>query len=156
MAKYLEAGSLAPAFETIDQDGNPVSLESLRGKKVVLYFYPKDDTPGCTKEACNLRDHYASLQEHGIIILGVSVDDAESHRKFIQKFNLPFPLLLDPDKKIVEAFQVWGEKNMFGKKYMGINRVTYLIDEEGKIAKTISKVELENHANQILKAWSLI
>ncbi|MCS7073597.1 MAG: thioredoxin-dependent thiol peroxidase [Bacteroidia bacterium] len=156
MGKYLEVGTNAPDFTTTDQNGTVFQLKNYLGKKIVLYFYPKDDTPGCTKEACNLRDHYEVLQNHGIQIFGISTDDATSHQKFIQKYNLPFPLLLDTDKTIVQTYQAWGEKSMFGKKYMGVNRVTYLIDENGKIAKVISKVEVENHANQILKAWGLL
>lgn len=149
-ANTLEVGSKAPGFTTKDQDGKEVKLSDYAGKKVVLYFYPKDDTPGCTKEACNLRDNYKALQDAGFAILGVSIDDEESHQKFIQKFDLPFPLLADTDKQIVEAYGVWGEKNMYGKKFMGIHRVTYVIGEDGTIKHVFKKVKTEAHAEQIL------
>lgn len=147
----LAAGQKAPDFTTNDQNGNPVSLSDFAGKKVVLYFYPKDDTPGCTAEACNFRDNYAGLTAQGIVVLGVSVDDEKSHQKFITKHNLPFPLLADTDKNIVEAYGVWGEKNMYGKKYMGISRKTFLIDEEGIISHIIDKVDTANSTAQVLE-----
>jgi len=148
----LEVGDKAPAFKTTNQDGEPVSLGDFKGKKVVLYFYPKDDTPGCTKEACSFRDGWSKFRKRGVAVLGVSVDDAKSHRKFIDKFSLPFPLLADTDKTIVKAYGVWGEKSMYGRKYMGTLRVTYLIDEKGKIAAVWPKVKPDGHAEEILEA----
>jgi peroxiredoxin Q/BCP len=148
----LEIGDKAPDFKTRDQDGETVSLKDFKGKKVVLYFYPKDDTPGCTKEACSFRDGFAAFRRRKIEVLGVSVDDEKSHRKFADKFSLPFRLLADPEKKIVTAYGVWGEKSMYGRKYMGTNRVTYVIDEKGKIAAVWPKVKPEGHAEEILAA----
>ena len=147
----LKPGDPAPDFETRDQDGNPVRLSDFRGKKVVLYFYPKDDTPGCTAEACDLRDNYARFLAQGYAVLGVSVDDEKSHRKFIQKFALPFPLLADVDQQLVNAYGVWVEKNMYGRIYMGTARKTFVIDEAGVIADVIEKVDTKNHTAQILK-----
>ena len=147
----LTAGQQAPEFTTNDQNGNPTSLSDFAGKKVVLYFYPKDDTPGCTAEACNFRDNYQGLTAQGIVVLGVSVDDEKSHQKFITKHNLPFPLLADTDKQIVEAYGVWGEKNMYGKKYMGITRKTFLINEDGVITHIIDKVDTANSTAQVLE-----
>lgn len=147
----LKPGDPAPDFETRDQDGNPVRLRDFRGKKVVLYFYPKDDTPGCTAEACDLRDNYDRFLAQGYAVLGVSVDDEKSHRKFIQKFNLPFPLLADTDQKLVNAYGVWGEKSMYGRTFMGTIRKTFVIDEVGLIADVIEKVDTQNHTAQILK-----
>jgi peroxiredoxin Q/BCP len=148
----LAVGDKAPAFKTLDQDGEAVALSDFKGKKVVLYFYPKDDTPGCTKEACSFRDGWSKFRKRGVAVLGVSVDDARSHRKFIDKFSLPFPLLADTDKAIVKAYGVWGEKSMYGRKYMGTHRVTYLIDEKGKIAAVWPKVKPDGHADEILEA----
>jgi peroxiredoxin Q/BCP len=148
----LEIGDKAPDFKTRDQDGETVSLKDFRGKKVVLYFYPKDDTPGCTKEACSFRDGFAAFRRRKIEVLGVSVDDEKSHRKFAEKFSLPFRLLADPEKKIVTAYGVWGEKSMYGRKYMGTHRVTYVIDEKGKVAAVWPKVKPEGHAEEILAA----
>ncbi|MDW8133838.1 MAG: thioredoxin-dependent thiol peroxidase [Bacteroidia bacterium] len=150
MKELLAVGTEAPDFEAVDQEGKHVRLSSFRGKKVILYFYPKDDTPGCTKEACNLRDHYAALQAAGYVVLGVSVDDVESHKRFAQKYNLPFSLLADPDRKIVNSYKVWGKKRMYGKEYEGTHRITYLINEEGKITHVITNVKPEEHAEQIL------
>ena len=147
----LKAGQKAPEFTTNDQNGTSRSLSEYAGKKVVLYFYPKDDTPGCTAEACNFRDNYQGLIAQGIVVLGVSVDDEKSHQKFITKHSLPFPLLADTDKKIVEAYGVWGEKNMYGKKYMGITRKTFLIDEDGVISHIIEKVDTANSTAQVLE-----
>ena len=149
----LNEGEMAPDFTTKDQSGNEVKLSDFRGQRVVLYFYPKDDTPGCTKQACSLRDSYDAFTEKGIKVLGVSNDDEASHRKFISKFSLPFDLLADTEKEIVNAYGVYGEKNMYGKKYMGINRTTFLIDEEGKIKKTFKKVNVDEHADEVLKAF---
>jgi len=146
----LKEGQKAPDFTAKDQDGNNVSLTQFIGKKVVLYFYPKDDTPGCTAEACDFRDNYQGLTAKGIVVLGVSVDDEKSHQKFVAKHNLPFTLLADTDKKIVEAYGVWGEKNMYGKKYMGTMRTTFLIDETGFISHIITKVDTKNSTAQVL------
>jgi thioredoxin-dependent peroxiredoxin len=147
----LKGGDKAPAFTGKDQDGNPIKLSDFIGKKVVLYFYPKDDTPGCTLEACNLRDNYSKFKKANYVILGVSADDEKSHRKFIEKFSLPFPLIADTDKKINELYGVWREKNTFGKTYMGTVRTTFIIDEKGKIEDIIDKVNNEEHTAQILK-----
>lgn len=147
----LKEGQKAPDFTANDQDGNSVSLSQFTGKKVVLYFYPKDDTPGCTAEACDFRDNYQGLKAKGIVVLGVSIDDEKSHQKFVTKHSLPFTLLADPDKKIVEAYGVWGEKNMYGKKYMGTFRTTFLIDENGVISHIIKKVDTKNSTAQILE-----
>lgn len=145
-----EAGEKAPAFKAKDQNGNTVSLAGLKGKKVVLYFYPEDDTPTCTQEACNLRDNYGLLKKKGFEILGVSPDGVASHKKFETKYQLPFPLLSDPDKKIISAYGAWGEKQMFGHRYMGVFRYTFLIDEKGIISKVFRKVFSKNHTQQIL------
>ena len=150
--KLLEKGDAAPAFRTVDQNGESAALSDFRGRKVVLYFYPKDDTPGCTKEACSFRDGYAKFRKRKIEVLGVSTDDEKSHRKFAEKFDLPFRLLADPDKKIVTAYGVWGEKSMYGRKYMGTHRVTYVIDEKGKIEGVWPKVKPDGHADEILEA----
>lgn len=147
----LKEGQQAPDFTAADQDGNNVSLSQFNGKKVVLYFYPKDDTPGCTAEACDFRDNYQGLTAQGIVVLGVSVDDEKSHQKFATKHSLPFTLIADTDKKIVEAYGVWGEKNMYGKKYMGTNRKTFIIDENGVIAHIINKVDTKNSTAQVLE-----
>lgn len=150
----LKEGDKAPGFSSRDQDGKTISLTSLRGKKVVLYFYPEDDTPGCTAQACNLRDNYAGLKKKGFEVLGVSMNDEKSHQKFEQKYNLPFRLLADTDRKIVDAYGVFGEKQLFGHKFMGIHRTTFLIDEKGLIKKIISKPDTKNHASQVLEAWN--
>lgn len=150
MSTLIE-GQKAPVFKAKDQNGNTVSLDQFAGKKVVLYFYPKDNTPGCTTEACDFRDNYQGLTAQGIIVLGVSVDDEKSHQNFIAKYNLPFTLLADTDKEIVEAYGVWVEKNNFGKKYMGIARKTFLIDEQGIITHIIDKVDTKNATAQVLE-----
>lgn len=149
----LKEGDKAPDFSAKDQDGNDVNLADLKGQRVVLYFYPKDDTPGCTKEACSFRDSDDVYKEKNIRVLGVSTDSEKSHQKFISKFNLPFTLLADTDKKIVEDYGVWGEKSMYGRKYMGTNRKTFLIDEEGKIKKVFDKVNVSEHADEVLEAF---
>jgi peroxiredoxin Q/BCP len=149
----LKEGDKAPDFESKDQNGNPVKLCDFEGLKVVLYFYPKDDTPGCTKEACSFRDADDVYREKGIKVFGVSTDDEKSHQKFISKFQLPFDLLADTDKDIVEKYGVWGEKSMYGKKYLGTNRKTFLIDEQGKIAKIFDKVNVSEHADEVLAAF---
>ena len=146
----LTIGSQAPDFQSKDQNDQIVQLSNYRGKKVALYFYPKDDTPGCTKQACNLRDNYSTLLDNNIQVIGVSVDSPESHRRFIQKHGLPFPLVADTEQQIVKMYQVWGEKNNYGKKYIGTHRVTYLIDEQGIIQYVFPKIQTENHAQQIL------
>jgi len=150
----LQKGDKAPDFTGKDQQGKVVSLDDFKGKKLVLYFYPKDDTPGCTKEACNLRDNYADLLDKGFALLGVSPDTEDSHQKFISKYELPFPLLSDPELKIIKAFGAWGEKNMYGRKYEGLLRTTFIINEEGIIEKVIRKVKTDDHANQILKLYN--
>lgn len=149
------AGTNAPILAGKDQNGKEISLSDFQGKKVVLYFYPEDDTPGCTIEACNLRDNYALLQSKGLIILGVSADSETTHQAFIEKYALPFPLIADVDKTWSEAFGAWGEKNMYGKKYFGIHRVTFLIDENGIISHVIKKVKKETHSEQILTLLGL-
>ncbi|MBK6724395.1 MAG: thioredoxin-dependent thiol peroxidase [Acidobacteria bacterium] len=149
----LKEGDKAPAFEANDQDGNTVKLKDLKGQRVVLYFYPKDDTPGCTKEACSFRDADEVYKSKGIHVLGVSTDNEKSHQKFISKFQLPFDLLADTEKKIVEDYGVWGEKSMYGKKYMGTFRKTFLIDEKGKIVKIFEKVDVAKHADEVLEAF---
>jgi thioredoxin-dependent peroxiredoxin len=150
--KLLAVGDKAPDFATVDQFGDRVSLKDFRGKKVVLYFYPKDDTPGCTKEACSFRDGFTKFRRRKIEILGVSVDDEKSHKKFAEKYDLPFRLLADAEKRIVKGYGVWGEKSLYGRKYMGTNRVTYVIDEKGKIAAVWPKVKPDGHADEILAA----
>ncbi len=147
----LKVGDTAPDFSVNDQSGNPVKLSDFKGKKVVLYFYPKDNTPGCTAEACNLRDNYTALQKAGYVVLGVSSDNEKSHQNFIDKFELPFPLLADTEKDIHEKYGTWVEKSMYGRKYMGTARVTFLIDENGKIEEIIEKVKTKDHTAQILK-----
>jgi len=147
-------GTTAPAFKTTDQNGETVSLKDLRGQKVVLYFYPKDDTPGCTKEACSFRDAFAKFKKRGITILGVSPDKEKAHQKFIAKYELPFTLLVDTDHSIADAYGVWGEKKFMGRTYMGVHRTTFLIDEKGKIKKVFEKVKPEDHADEVLGAFS--
>ncbi|MFO7823264.1 MAG: thioredoxin-dependent thiol peroxidase [Cyclobacterium sp.] len=147
----LEVGQTAPDFESVDQDGNPIRLSDFKGKKVVLYFYPKDNTPGCTAQACNLRDNYEALQKAGYVVLGISSDSGKSHKKFIEKHELPFSLIADEDKSVHEKYGTWVEKNMYGRKYMGTARTTFVIDEEGKIEEIISKVKTKEHTNQIIK-----
>lgn len=149
----VKEGNKAPDFTAKDQNGNKVKLSDLRGQKVVLYFYPKDDTPGCTKEACSFRDAGDVYAAKGIKVLGVSIDDEKSHQKFISKYALPFDLIVDTDKKIVEKYGVWGEKSMYGKKYMGTLRKTFLIGEDGKIVKIFDKVNVSEHADEVLKAF---
>lgn len=148
----LTIGDTAPAFSAKNQNGEIVSLSDFKGKKVILYFYPKDNTPGCTAEACDFRDNYQSLTSKGFEVIGVSTDDEKSHQKFITKFELPFALIADTDKDIVEKYGVWVEKSMYGKKYMGTARKTFLIDENGKIATIIDKVDTKNSSQQLLDA----
>ena len=149
----IEPGKKAPAFSLKDQAGQTHKLSDYAGQPLILYFYPKDDTPGCTKEACSFRDADDVYRSKGIKVLGVSTDDEKSHQKFISKFQLPFDLLADTDKKIVNDYGVWGEKSMYGKKYMGTNRKTFLIDEEGKIVKIFDKVDVSAHADEVLEAF---
>ena len=146
-----EIGKPAPAFTANNQHGNTVSLADFSGKKLVLYFYPKDDTPGCTAEACSLRDNYDTLISQGYAIVGVSPDDEKKHTKFITKYNLPFDLLADTDNAIALAYGVWVEKSMYGRKYMGIARTTFVINENGILEEIIEKVDTKNHAQQLLK-----
>lgn len=145
----LKEGMPAPAFQGVDQNGETVSLDQFKGKKVVLYFYPKDNTPGCTAEACNLRDNFDQFREQGFEIIGVSPDSEKSHQNFIAKHELPFRLLSDPDKEILKAYGAWGEKKMYGKTYEGVLRSTFIIDEKGNIEKIFKKVKTKDHTNQI-------
>jgi thioredoxin-dependent peroxiredoxin len=148
----LKEGDPAPDFSVATSGGGKVSLADFQGKNVILYFYPKDDTPGCTKEACAFRDGFAEFKKRGAVVLGVSTDSAKSHDKFVEKFKLPFPLLADEDKKIVEAYGVWGEKSFMGRKYMGTHRVTFLIGGDGRIKKIWPQVKPDEHANEVLAA----
>jgi len=148
----LKEGDRAPEFTALNQNGEKVSLSDFRGKNVILYFYPKDNTPGCTKEACAFRDEFAAFKKKGAVVLGVSTDSTKSHAKFIEKFKLPFTLLADEDKRIVEAYGVWGEKRFMGMKYMGTNRVTFLIGPDGRIKKIWPKVKPADHAQEVLPA----
>jgi peroxiredoxin Q/BCP len=147
----LKIGDKAPDFQAKDQDGNDISLGDFKGKKVVIYFYPKDNTPGCTAQACNLRDNYEALGESGYVVLGVSQDTEKSHKKFIEKQNLPFPLIADTDHSVHNLYGTWAEKQMYGKTYMGTVRTTFVIDEKGKIEDIIEKVNTKEHTAQILK-----
>ena len=146
-------GSVAPNFAAKDADGETVRLKDLRGQKVVLYFYPKDDTPGCTKEACSFRDAFADFKKRDIKVLGVSKDSEASHKKFAAKYKLPFTLLADPDHSIADAYGVYGEKKFMGRTYLGVKRVTFLIDEKGKVKKVFEKVKPEEHAREVLEAF---
>ena len=146
---HLKKGDRAPDFSGVDQDGNLISLNDFKGKKLALYFYPKDDTPGCTAQACNLRDHFSELENKGVYIIGVSADPEMKHRKFIDKYKLPFPLLADTDKKICKTYGVWGEKKFMGRTFEGIHRITFLI-ENNTIIDVIDKVDTKNHTKQIL------
>ena len=149
----IKEGDDAPDFESRDADGNRIKLSGLRGQKVVLYFYPKDDTPGCTKEACSFRDAHSVFERDGIRVLGVSLDDERSHQNFAAKYQLPFTLLADTDRSVAEAYGVYGEQQFMGKKYMGVSRKTFLIDEQGKIKKIFNKVNVEEHADEVLRAF---
>lgn len=151
----LAPGTPAPDFTLNDQNGRSVSLHDFKGKKVALYFYPQDDTETCTKQACNLRDHFSLLKRKKIVVLGVSPDSEKSHRKFEQKYSLPFTLLADTEKTLVNAYEVWGEKTMMGRTYMGTHRTTFLINEQGLIEHVIAKVVSKDHAAQILEAWGM-
>jgi thioredoxin-dependent peroxiredoxin len=149
----LKEGDTAPDFATRDERGQTVKLSDLRGERVVLYFYPKDDTPGCTKEACSFRDNFQDLKAAGIRVLGVSLDTEESHQAFISKYNLPFTLLSDTDHAVSDAYGVYGEQTWGDKKYMGVQRKTFLIDEGGRIRKIFDKVNVEQHANEVMRAF---
>jgi peroxiredoxin Q/BCP len=148
----LEVGQIAPEFSLHDQEGRTRSLADARGRWVVVYFYPKDDTPGCTKEACAFRDDLPRFEGLNAVVWGVSADDEKAHRKFAEKYDLNFPLLVDPDKAVLEAYGAWVEKSMYGKRYMGVQRITYLIDPEGKVAKAWPKVKPEEHAEEVAVA----
>jgi thioredoxin-dependent peroxiredoxin len=148
----LKEGDKAPEFSAPTNGGGTVSLKDFKGQYLVLYFYPKDDTPGCTKEACGFRDAYQDFEKAGAVVLGVSTDSVKKHDKFVEKFQLPFPLLADEDKSIVEAYGVWGKKKFMGREYMGTNRVTFLIDPKGKIKKIWPTVKPEEHAAEVLAA----
>ncbi len=151
----IQIGKKAPAIKGVDQNGAKISLADFKGKKVALYFYPKDNTPGCTAQACNLEENSALLKKKGIVVVGVSTDSVASHKKFETKFNLSFPLIADESKEIVTAYEVWGEKKFMGRTYMGTNRVTFLINEKGIIEHVIDKVETKNHAAQVFSEWGL-
>ncbi|MHA7128356.1 thioredoxin-dependent thiol peroxidase [Algoriphagus namhaensis] len=147
----LEVGQMAPDFEAKIETGETIKLSDYRGKKVILYFYPKDNTPGCTAQACNLRDNYEALQKAGYVVFGISSDSEKSHQKFIEKQSLPFSLIADPEKEVHELYGTWVEKSMYGRSYMGTARTTFVIDEEGKIEEIIEKVKTKDHTAQILK-----
>ena len=148
--KTLKEGEKVPEFETVDQDGKTVKLSDFKGQKLIVFFYPKANTPGCTLEVCNLRDNYKALQEEGYALLGVSADSAKKQTNFKEKFNLPFPLLADEDHTVLNAFGVWGEKKFMGRVYDGIHRKTFIIDEKGIVSRVIDKVKTKDHAAQIL------
>jgi peroxiredoxin Q/BCP len=148
----MKVGQKAPEFTVVDDSGKTVKLSDFKGKKVVLYFYPKDDTPGCTKEACSFRDGISEIRKQGAVVLGVSADSAESHQKFKKKYDLNFPLLADTEKKIIEDYEVWKEKSMYGRKYMGIERTTYVIGKDGKISHIFPKVKVGEHYDEVLAA----
>ena len=152
----LSEGQKAPAFKAKDQNGNPVSLADYKGKKLAIYFYPEDDTPTCTVQACNLRDNFSLLKQHGITILGVSPDEVKKHKKFENKYDLPFTLIADPEKKIVDKYGLWGEKTLYGRTYMGLHRTTFLIDEKGVIRKIFLKPKSKQHSEEIISAWKEI
>jgi thioredoxin-dependent peroxiredoxin len=149
--ELLSVGAKAPDFSTTDQEGRKVSLKDFKGKKVVLYFYPKDDTPGCTVEACSFRDNLPEFEKLNAVVLGVSTDGEASHKRFAEKFDLPFTLLADPEKKLVQAYGAWGEKKNYGRTYMGTHRITYVIDEKGKVEAVFPKVTPKTHADELLR-----
>lgn len=156
MATHLTEGIKAPAFKGKDQNGNSVSLSDYKGKKVVLFFYPEDDTPTCTIQACNLRDNFSLLKANGITVIGISPDNEKKHKKFEAKFNLPFILIADTKHSIIDKYGVWGEKQLYGRKYMGLHRTTFLVDEKGIIRKIFLKPRNKQHSEEILKAWQLM
>lgn len=149
-----DVGDTAPDFEGETQTGDTIRLSDLRGRKVALYFYPKDDTPGCTRQACNLRDDYRELVDGGIAVVGVSADDVASHRSFADKYDLPFPLVADPDREIVTRYGVWGEKNFYGRKSMGIKRTTFLIDENGTVVHVFKRPKVKEHSREIAEKFA--
>ncbi len=153
---HLTEGKKAPAFKGKDQNGYPVSLADFTGKKIVLYFYPEDDTPTCTVQACNLRDNFSLLKKNGFIVLGVSPDEEKKHKKFEAKYDLPFTLIADPKHAVIDKYGVWGEKQLYGRTYMGLHRTTFLIDEKGIIRKIFLKPKSNQHTEEILNAWQLI
>lgn len=153
---HLTEGSKAPTFTGVDQNGDKVSLAQFKGKKVVLYFYPQDNTPTCTEQACNLRDNFAALQKEGIVVIGVSPDEVAKHKKFETKFTLPFTLLADTERTVIDKYGVWGVKKMYGKEYMGLLRTTFLIDEKGIIQKIFLKPKSKQHTEEILNVWKEI
>ena len=150
----LNVGDIAPDFVALNEFGQSTSLSEFLGKKVILYFYPKDMTPGCTAESCNLGENYASLQEKGFVVLGVSPDSSKSHQKFIDKYNLPFSLIADEDKAVIKVFGVWGPKKFMGREYDGVHRTTFVVDEDGVIEKVFSKVKTKDHTKQILESYN--
>ncbi|MBC7889896.1 MAG: thioredoxin-dependent thiol peroxidase [Ferruginibacter sp.] len=152
----LTEGRKAPVFKGTDQNGKPVSLSGFKGQKIVLFFYPEDDTPTCTVQACNLRDNFGLLKQHGFTVLGVSPDEVKKHKKFEAKYALPFTLIADPDHSIIDKYGVWGEKQLYGRTYMGLHRTTFLIDEKGIIRKIFLKPKSKLHAEEIIKAWGQI
>ena len=151
---HLTEGNKAPAFKSKDQNGNAVSLAGYKGQKIVLYFYPEDDTPTCTIQACNLRDNFSLLKKHGCVVLGVSPDEEKKHKKFETKYDLPFTLIADADHTIIDKYGVWGTKQLYGRTYMGLHRTTFLIDEKGIIQKIFLKPKSKQHTEEILKAWN--
>lgn len=152
----LTEGQKAPAFKGFDQNGNNVSLADFKGKKLVLFFYPEDDTPTCTIQACNIRDNFAALKQHDIHVIGISPDEAAKHKKFEAKYNLPFTMIADPKHTIIDKFGVWGEKQLYGRKYMGLHRTTFLVDEKGQIKKVFLRPKNKQHAEEIIQAWEQI
>jgi peroxiredoxin Q/BCP len=154
MATDLKEGEKAPAFTGIDQDGNKVSLNDFKGQKIVLFFYPEDDTPTCTVQACNLRDNYSLLTKNGFKVIGISPDDVKSHQKFKEKFSLPFTLIADPDHKIIDKYGVWGQKKLYGREYMGLHRTTFIVNEKGIISKIFLRPRNKAHAEEIVKSAS--
>jgi peroxiredoxin Q/BCP len=152
----LTEGTKAPLFKGKDQNGNTVSLSDYKGKKVVLYFYPEDDTPTCTIQACNLRDNFGLLKKNGFVVLGISPDEEKKHKKFEAKYNLPFTLIADTGHTIIDKYGVWGEKQLYGRNYMGLHRTTFLIDEKGIIRKIFTRPKNKQHAEEIIEAWQLI
>ncbi|TXJ27235.1 MAG: thioredoxin-dependent thiol peroxidase [Chitinophagaceae bacterium] len=154
MATNLKEGDKAPAFSGKDQNGNKISLSTYKGQKVVLYFYPEDDTPTCTIQACNLRDNYALLKQEGFVVVGVSPDEINTHKKFETKYQLPFTLIADPNHTIIDKYGVWGEKQLYGRKYMGLHRTTFVIDEKGIINKIYLRPKNKAHAEEIIRNWN--
>jgi peroxiredoxin Q/BCP len=153
---HLTEGKKAPVFNAKDQNGNPVSLSDYKDKKIILFFYPEDDTPTCTIQACNLRDNFGLLKKHGFTVLGISPDEEKKHKKFETKYGLPFTLLADADHKIIDTYGVWGEKQLYGRTYMGLHRTTFLIDEKGIIRKIFLRPKNKKHAEEILDAWAAL